>query len=170
MPPFSIISLTVDHQLQPTSGLVAKQASDYALSLGISSYVLTIPWSTPPYPRRPSKEEAFETIARQARYDILQSEMSNQGSSVLAMGHHADDNVETLLMRMNNRAAHSGEDSTLSMFKPIRPRRRVGMSNTDKLSGMHQWIVRPLLSVPKVCFCILNTSLLTELDVLVSYT
>lgn len=158
MPPFSIISFTVDHQLQPTSAFVAKQASDYALALGIPSYILTIPWSTPPYPRRPSKEEAFETIARQARYDILQSEMSNHGSSVLAMGHHADDNVETLLMRMNNRAVHPDEDNTLSKLKPIRPRRRVGMSNTDKLFGMHQWIIRPLLSVPKVCFCISDTS------------
>lgn len=149
VPPFSIISLTVDHQLQPTSAFVAKQASNYALSLGIPSYILTVPWSTPPYPRRPSNEEAFETVARQARYDIMQSEMSKHGSSVLAMGHHADDNVETLLMRMNNRGVHSGENNTLSTLKPIRPRRRVGMSNADKLSGMHQWIIRPLLSVSK---------------------
>lgn len=154
IPGFSLISLTVDHQLQSASALVAQRASDYAMSLGIPSYILTIPWSTPPYPRRPSENAAFETIARQARYDALQLEMKKQGSNLLAMAHHADDNVETLLMRLNNRAAPSDGHDSILIANTIRPCRRVGMSNADKLLGMRQWIVRPLLSVPKVSFCL----------------
>ncbi|GJJ12308.1 hypothetical protein Clacol_006549 [Clathrus columnatus] len=149
VPSISLLSLTVDHQLQSSSTLITQQAANFARSLGVQNCILTIPWSIPPYPKRPENDEAFEAIARQARYDILQSEMKTYGSFLLAMAHHADDNVETLLMRINDQIGYSNKADLKSVLNPIRPRRRIGMSNANKLLGLRQWILRPLLSVPK---------------------
>jgi tRNA(Ile)-lysidine synthase TilS/MesJ len=71
--------------------------------------------------------------------------MKEHNATVLATGHHGDDNVETLLMRL------SSQSERPSSFTAMRRCRRWGMTLEDeKISGMHYWIVRPLLVVPKV--------------------
>lgn len=55
---------------------------------------------------RPVEEEAFqlkrsfEEYAREVRYKFLLETARNRGCPVLATGHHADDQVETVLMRL----------------------------------------------------------------------
>lgn len=75
--------------------------------------------------------------------------MRDNHTSVIAMGHHADDQVETLIMRIaRSRAA--------GIPAGMRRCRRWGMGSSFKnldwagSPGMYRWIVRPLLDVPKV--------------------
>ena len=75
--------------------------------------------------------------------------MKDNHASVIAMGHHADDHVETLIMRL-------ARTSAAGIPAGIRRCRRWGMGSSSKSldwagsSGMDHWIVRPLLDVPKV--------------------
>ena len=148
------MSLSVDHSLQPGSAAVASQCRQFCEDLGISSQVLRIPWSQPPFPPRPGTNGPIETVARQARYRLLLKAMRDNHATVIAMGHHADDQVETLIMRL----ARTRSTSTLTGMRCCR---RWGMGTSPNSldwagsSGMHHWIVRPLLNVPKVsvlCF------------------
>ena len=49
-----------------------------------------------------SKESSssIEVIAREVRYDFFQSVMKKRSISTLALGHHGDDQIETILMRL----------------------------------------------------------------------
>lgn len=150
--PKSVVSLTVDHGLQASSSSMAKHCSKYASSLDVKHLTIPIPWSEPPFPPRPSDGEAIENIARDARFYVLFNAMTRMGVKTLAFGHHADDQVETSLMRLARGTTEIGAGG-------MRPCRRWGMglgrSVEDKLGwagyeGMHRWIVRPLLEVSKV--------------------
>lgn len=136
---------------------------------------LPVPWGEPPFPPRPrmggAKDananadvgavavavagEAIESVARTARYrlmfDAMVHEREQRRVHVLATGHHADDQVETVLMRL-------GSGSTALGLGGMRPVRRFGMAMGKNESdfgwfgheGLDRWIVRPLLDVPKV--------------------
>lgn len=144
-----MLSLSVDHSLQPGSSAVAEHCRQFCERLHIPSQVLRIPWSQYPYPDRPRNNAPFESIARKARYRLLLQAMTDSHTSVVAMGHHADDQVETLIMRL----ARTGATGNLVGMRRCR---RWGMGSSSKdlswagFSGMHHWIIRPLLTVPKV--------------------
>lgn len=135
---------------------MAESCAKFARSLpGVEHMTAKIPWSTPPFPERPGQGD--ENVARTARYDMLLRCMisvpaANDGPvNVIAVGHHADDQVETALMRF-------GMGSTVLGAAGMRPCRRWGMGAHDAdglgwagLDGMNKWIVRPLLDAPKVC-------------------
>ena len=122
-----------------------------AASLDIDHITTSIPWSEPPFPPRPARGEPFEGIARDARYHVLFHNMTRVGASVVAFGHHADDQLETSLMRLGRNSSELGAAG-------MRRCRRWGMgfrSGENSLSwsgheGMNRWIVRPLLDVSKV--------------------
>jgi tRNA(Ile)-lysidine synthase TilS/MesJ len=130
---------------------MAKQCSKNASSLKVEHLTVPIPWSEPPFPPRPADDSAFEGIAREARFHVLFNAMTRMDAKTLAFGHHADDQVETSLMRLSKRTTEIGAGG-------MRPCRRWGMglkTGKDKLGwagheGMHRWIVRPLLEVSKV--------------------
>jgi hypothetical protein len=96
-------------------------------------------------------EAAIESAARIARYRLLFDEMLRRRVHVLATGHHADDQIETVLMRL-------GSGSSVLGLGGMRPVRRFGMAMGKNESdfgwfgheGLERWIVRPLLDVPKV--------------------
>ena len=85
--------------------------------------------------------------------------MSQVGASVLAVGHHADDQVETSLMRLGRGTSELGAAG-------MRRRRRWGMGvGADEhalgwagYQGMNRWMIRPLLEFGKVC-CTFNSRL-----------
>lgn len=150
--PTSVVSLTVDHTLQSSSSSMANRCSKNASSLNIEHITAPIPWSEPPFPPRPSDKGAFENIARDARFHVLFELMKRMGIKTLAFGHHADDQVETSLMRLAKGTTEIGAGG-------MRPCRRWGMglgrSSENELGwagyeGMNRWIVRPLLEVSKV--------------------
>jgi len=144
--PQAVVSLTVDHDLQASSSAMADHCAKVARSLGVRHLSTRIPWSTPPFPPRPEPGEMFENTARDARYHSLFQLMTRENIPVIAFGHHADDQVETALMRL-------GRGSTKLGAAGMRPCRRWGMgmlSDENALGyagyeGMNRWIVRPLL-------------------------
>lgn len=77
--------------------------------------------------------------------------MEREDLSVIAFGHHADDQVETALLRMSNGSSQYG-------LAGMRPCRRWGMGFGNESSGlawaghlgMKKWIIRPFLQMPKV--------------------
>jgi tRNA(Ile)-lysidine synthase len=150
--PESVVSITVDHDLQASSSLMANRCFKNAFSLKVRHITVPIPWSEPPFPRRPSDVRNFENLARDARFHILFRAMTRMSAKTLAFGHHIDDQVETSLMRLARGTTQLGAGG-------MRPCRRwgmgVGKSVADRLGwagheGMHRWIVRPLLEVGKV--------------------
>ena len=73
-----------------------------------------------------------QEAARKCRYVFYQEVMVKHGANLLALGHHSDDQVETMLMRM-------GRGSSINGYAGILPKRPFG----------NGWIIRPLLSVTK---------------------
>ncbi|KAI9070009.1 PP-loop, partial [Trametes sanguinea] len=74
--------------------------------------------------------------------------MDKLQTDVIAFAHHADDQVETAIMRMSQGSGSRG-------LAAMRPVRRWGMGKKDNeyfafgADGMRKWIVRPLLHVSK---------------------
>ncbi len=131
-PHAGVLVLTVDHGLRPESGSEASFVASAARQLGFDHRTLI--WTGP------KPEAGLQAAAREARYalmrDAIRSEMRVPGRtsyvSMLVTAHHADDQAETLLMRL---ARGSGIDGLASM-KPDTMRDGVRL-------------VRPLLQVPK---------------------
>jgi len=161
--PDSILSLHVDHDLQSDAVKMARAANAAATKFKAADHAdLRIPWGTAPFPSRPGAGEggggggggggdAIESVARTARYRLMFDAMVRRRVHVLATGHHADDQVETVLMRL-------GSGSTSLGLGGMRPVRRFGMALGKREGdfgwfgheGLHRWIVRPLLGVTKV--------------------
>jgi len=76
----------------------------------------------------------IEQTARRLRYEFLQSAAERAGASCVAVGHHADDNAETVLYRIV-RGTHL--------------RGLAGMPSVRPLGGSAVRLVRPLLSVTR---------------------
>ena len=145
-----LISLNVDHQFQSCSSEMSLKTSKISRALGIPHETLQIPWGSPPYAAKPSTGQSFEELGRDARYTILLSGMRRHKADAIAVGHHADDQCENLLMRLENGTGFFG----LGGMKPFR---RFGMGEGSPgqmgwygIDGMERWILRPMLGVPKV--------------------
>lgn len=73
-----------------------------------------------------------QVAARECRYQFYREVMEKYGATLLALGHHGDDQIETVLMRI-------GRGSSVAGYAGILAKRPFGKC----------WIVRPLLSVTK---------------------
>jgi tRNA(Ile)-lysidine synthase len=129
---------------------MSNHAAKIAASLDTEHVSAKIPWSTPPYGPKPKPGAPLERIARDARYSLLFDSMNRTGSEAIAFGHHADDQVETMLMRL-------AKGTTLLGLGGMKPVRRFGMGNSQEgtlgwfgPTGMNRSIIRPLLGVSKV--------------------
>ena len=91
----------VNHALQDANNKMVSVAENTARVLRAHAHMLSIPWGTPPYPPKPAttKDQPMEELARKARYRRLFDGMKQDKVDVVAFGHHADDQVETALMR-----------------------------------------------------------------------
>ncbi|KAH7929670.1 adenine nucleotide alpha hydrolases-like protein [Leucogyrophana mollusca] len=149
LPP-SVISMAVNHDLQAASTSMATRASTNASSMGVEHLTLHVPWSSPPFPPKPVAGEFVEHHARTARYHVLFGGLTRVGADTIALGHHADDQVETSLMRLARGTTELGAGG-------MRRCRRWGMGLTadehalgySGLEGMRRWIIRPFLEVRK---------------------
>jgi len=128
---------------------MSNHAARIAASLRTEHVTAKIPWSSPPYVPKPNAGVPLESVARDARYSVLFETMNSVGAEAIAFGHHADDQVETFLMRIAKGTSTLG----LGGMKAVR---RFGMGGVvdGKMGwfghlGMKRWIVRPLLSVSK---------------------
>ncbi len=100
----SLTALTVDHQLRPTSTQEAHQVQQWLSAYGIKTVILT--WSDEKSERR------LQEKAREARYQQLAEWCRFQGVLHLLLGHHLEDQQETINMRIEK---HSGLEGLAGM-------------------------------------------------------
>lgn len=91
--PGRVEAATVDHGLRPESILEAERVADICNALGIPHATLRIRWPGPP-------RSSIQARARDERYALLSEWAESRGVGALATAHHADDQAETLLMRL----------------------------------------------------------------------
>lgn len=149
--PSSLLAVNVDHGLQAESANMSQKCTEISSKIGVPATTYAIPWSTPPYPKRPALGEPYEGVARNVRYRALLDVMLAHGVHMTALGHHADDQVETALMRIAWGTTATGAGG-------MRAYRRVGMGYGNEkqlftnfgVAGMDRWILRPLRNFSKV--------------------
>lgn len=133
--PGEIEVATVDHALRPEARAEAETVAALCEKLGVPHSILTAEWAEKP-------ETGIQAKARQQRYRLLGQWAREKGIGMLLVGHHADDQAETFLMRLNRGAGVKG----------LAGMRRITVSP----AGGRIAIVRPLLGwrrseLEKVC-------------------
>lgn len=101
--------LHVDHGLRPDSGRDAELVRHLATRLGLPAAVERVTVAT---------GGSLEAEARAARYAALEAHARRVGAQRIALGHTADDQAETVLMRMLDGAGVRG----LAGIPPVRGR------------------------------------------------
>lgn len=97
--PGSFMVATVDHCLRPESAAEARYVAGVCELLGIQHVTLTLTLSQGP---------ALQARARAARYAALGQWAVRNGLPAIATAHHANDQAETLLMRLSRGAGVRG--------------------------------------------------------------
>ena len=119
-----VIALHVDHRLRPASGIEAQRVAGWLTVHDIETHILVRPG--------PAPKSGIEDAARRARYDLLGRWLADNGVLHLLVGHHRDDQAETVLMRLE---AGSGVCGLAGM---------AGLAERP-----HYRLLRPLLGVPR---------------------
>lgn len=118
-----VIALTVDHGLRATSAGEAAMVAHVCATRGVPHATLT--WSGD----KPAAN--LQAAARAARYALMRDHCAARGINWLLTAHHADDQAETLLLRLARGSGAGG-------LSGIRARRDLGEGVT---------LLRPLLGV-----------------------
>lgn len=90
------IAATVDHGLRPKSAAEAGAAADLCRSLGVPHTILC-----GTLPARVGRTANLSARARALRYELLEEYAAEMGARWIVTAHHADDQLETLVMRLN---------------------------------------------------------------------
>jgi tRNA(Ile)-lysidine synthase len=121
--PGRVEAATVDHVLRTGSRHEAEMVGTLCRTLAVPHSILTARWDQPP-------ETAIEERARKERYRLLGYWAEERGLGAIVTAHHAEDQAETVLMRLARGSGVRG-------LAAIRPR--------SIASGAHVKLVRPLL-------------------------
>jgi tRNA(Ile)-lysidine synthase len=113
---------TVDHGLRPAAAKEAAFVMDHGAALELPCHLLALGLGASPRPRGVS----LMTFARDRRREALQACARRQKAEVVALGHHADDQIETVLFRLV---------------------RGTGLRGLGGMPIKHEGFVRPLLGV-----------------------
>jgi tRNA(Ile)-lysidine synthase len=97
------VAATVDHGLRPEAADEAAWVADLCAARGIDHAVLR-----GTLPERAGHTANLSARARALRYELLQAHADAVGATHIATAHHADDQVETLIMRLNRGAGVGG--------------------------------------------------------------
>lgn len=100
---------TVDHGLRPEAASEARYVSGIAKMLGVRHSTLALP------PKPPGNTSAW---ARKKRYEVLEDWANALRLDLILTAHHADDQLETMLMRLNRGSGVGG----MSGIRPMRGR------------------------------------------------
>lgn len=107
----------VDHGIDPSSARIAQAVAQHAADRGLAIDILTLKLGP----------DTSETRARRERRTALRELLGRVAGGVIALGHHADDQIETVLLRV------------------LRGSGPVGLAGMAPRRG--PW-VRPLLEIP----------------------
>jgi tRNA(Ile)-lysidine synthase len=121
--PGQVEAATIDHGLRPEASDEAAMVAMVCGGLGVRHATLTARWSELP-------ETAIQERARNQRYRLLGYWSEERGLNALSTAHHAEDQAETLLMRLSRGSGVRG-------LAAMRPR--------SISPGAHVRLVRPLL-------------------------
>ncbi|KAK5165195.1 uncharacterized protein LTR77_009293 [Saxophila tyrrhenica] len=95
--PPGFTAFIVNHKLRSDSAHEAQKVSSELSRLGIESRILDLDWKAYGDPQRVNN---MESIARKLRYRALGHACHEQRIDTLLLGHHRDDQAETVMMRM----------------------------------------------------------------------
>lgn len=123
-----------DHGIHAESGAVAARVRALAESMGLPFDIA----------RGELGPHAGETAARSARYAFLEAARSRVGAASIFLAHHADDQAETVLMRL---LAGSGPAGLAAMapvsgplVRPLLPFRRVELARYVQDRALPVWL------------------------------
>jgi tRNA(Ile)-lysidine synthetase-like protein len=117
----ALVVAHADHGIHPDSARVAEQVARIAGAYGLPCVVGRLHLGAEhPYPT--------ETVAREARHAWLREVATHEGAATIFLAHHADDQAETVLLRV------------------LKGSGIAGLRGMDRRRGM---LVRPLLGVPR---------------------
>ncbi|NTZ42333.1 tRNA lysidine(34) synthetase TilS [Altererythrobacter sp. SALINAS58] len=129
----NVDAATIDHGLRPESGAEAAMVADLCRELGIAHETMRVDVPA----------GNVQSAARKERYRALNAWAARRDLSGIATAHHADDQAETLLMRLNRGSGLSG---------------LAGIRAKTQAPGGEALLVRPLLDWRKAELLDLVTS------------
>lgn len=141
--PVELMVATVDHGLRPESRSEAETVAGHAQALGLRHCILT--WE-----EGPKAQGNLQDQARQARLQLLTSWARRNGIPILTLGHTADDQAETVVMRLSRAAGVNGlagipqrrTQGGVSLLRPLLDVRRETLRNYLRHRGI-DWIEDP---------------------------
>lgn len=135
--PGRVAAATVDHGLRAESAGEAAMVAEACVRLGVPHATLAVTVAA----------GNVQSEARAARYRALADWAGEADLGALATAHHADDQAETLLLRLNRasgvaglagvRAATRAPGSTLPLLRPLLGWRRVELEQVVADAGLH---------------------------------
>ncbi|KAB7645525.1 tRNA lysidine(34) synthetase TilS [Polymorphobacter fuscus] len=134
--PGRVSALTVDHRLRAASAAEAAGVAALCAALGIPHAVLD--WEAP----KPGA--GVQGAARAARYALMGGWCTAAGIGLLLTAHHADDQAETLLMRLARGSGIAGLSGIraarplcpgVTLVRPLLPLRRVDLAAIVSAAG-----------------------------------
>lgn len=123
--PGEVEAATVDHRFRPESRAEAEMVADICRKLDVPHSILTADWAVKP-------TTAIQEQARELRYRLLAGWAQQRGLRAIATGHHACDQAETILMRLNR-------GSGLRGLAGMRPKSIVPNSTVPLLRPLLSW-------------------------------
>ena len=134
--PGAVEAATVDHGLRPEAAAEAEFVAGICASLGVPHITLGVKLA-------PGNLQAE---ARAARYAALAGWAAERGLAAIATAHHADDQAETLVLRLNRasgvaglagvRAVGTGERSGAALLRPLLGWRREELGRVVAAAGI----------------------------------
>lgn len=128
---------TVDHGLRPEAAAEAAMVAEVCERIGVPHAILREGWSG-------RGRQGLQAAARAHRYRLLGRWCCDRELPLLLTAHHADDQAETLLMRLARGAGVRG----LSAIRPARALQAADVGTTPE-AGPPILLLRPLLSFAK---------------------
>ncbi len=129
------VAATVDHGLRAEAADEARWVADLCAGIGVPHAILT-----GALPDRDGRTRNVSARARAFRYDLLRAYAETTGAAAIATAHHADDQVETVAMRLNRGAGLSGLAGVRSgngvVIRPLLGWRRDELAGIVKVCGI----------------------------------